>query len=226
MRSMMRVMLGAGSGGGGGGGGGCGVVLATAYDDNFDCGSDIDTTGARFSGANAWTAFSDVSVTRSQSGGQLLMLVASNGNLWAPKVVEQTVPSGDWTFETECGLTTNGSFSAVGLYLEETATGKQFCPDFHDDGGSWVGASTATSLGGPGWGRTAVSGLAGKLEVSRVSGSFTVRYDTGSGWATALSGIAQTTPFTTAPDKIGVFHAPRRNAGSDQAYFNYFKRTA
>lgn len=217
---------------GGGGGGGCGVVLANVADDNFDCGSSIDTAGTRFSGANPWTLWNpDVGFSGgSLSGGQLVMPLDTYGNLWAPHGAYQSLPggSGDWVYETDCGLLTYDFATAAGLVLLETSTGKHFCPCWGysaADGGALILAAGPSTLGQ--YGGVAGGSMAGKLEVARISGNLRMRYDIGAGWVTLVASLAQTTPFTTAPDKVGVFHAPQRVAlGSDTSYHNYFYRTA
>lgn len=211
--------------GGGGGGAGCGVVLATVWDDNFDCGTVIDTTGARFTGANAWTEFG---LGVPYAGGvlssdQLVMSVTSTG-AWNPVGAEQTLPGGDWTFETDCSLNGPGFAPAVGIRLVETATSKDFHACYCDVFGFLAAAGDGSSMGA--YGVASVGALSGKLEIARISGNLRVRYDSGSGWVTLVAALAQTTPFTTAPDKIQVFHAARRNGGGDISYHEYFHRTA
>lgn len=210
-------------------GGGCdgtGPILSSPMSDDFDCGTSIDTLGDRFAGANGWTTtgIGPTFLATVQTGGQLLYTMSSNGFDWHPKGAYQALPVGDWTFETQCGLLTSSFGAAVGILLVESGTGKQFAAHFFDNFSAYVGAGSELGLGA--YGYTASPGLAGKLEVRRLSGNLRMRYDVGSGWVTLVASLPQTTPFATGPDQIWVFAAPRRFAGDDTSYFDYFYRTA
>lgn len=118
--------------GGSGGGGASGVPLSpdvapaspNPYDDEFDVGSTIDTTGARRSGALAWTV--------QTSSGTTAPIVAQGyvgadtatvtGNL----LMLQTMPGGDCTFVAKVKRvpTTSNSGFEIGFY--NSANGKSY----------------------------------------------------------------------------------------------------
>lgn len=212
---------------GGGGGGGCGVVLATAWDDNFDCGSSIDTAGTRFSGANAWTPFGTGPnfISANLASGDLTITTSSNG-LKAPRGATMAAPSGDWTFETPCAMASSGFLSALGIILIESGTSKYFTANFTHTIGSplYVAAGDNADVGT--YGFTAVGAMSGTLEVARISGNLRMRYDIGAGWVTLVASLAQTTPFTTAPDQIGLFVQNETTANGNAGVFDYWHRTA
>ena len=229
MDMMRRVML-AQAAGGGGGGGGCGVVLATPYDDNFDCGSAIDTTGARFTGANAWTKNAGPFVSESLVGGEWKVTTTSRGGGgWDPAVAYQTLPSGDWTFETYCHQQANRSiYEGIGLYLEESSTGKAVVLTAGYNGGDIIGVGNSggyystTPIGS--WTTQYIA----YLRVSRVGANLSYVYSlNGTSWTTVLT-HAQTVPFTTQPNRVGVVkqNAIATGLTYNDGYFAYFYRTA
>lgn len=71
--------------------------LPTAWDDEFEAGTAIDTTGARFAGANAWTGFTANTIASVVGQGALLS-VTQGTSTSAGAGYAQPVPSGNWTF--------------------------------------------------------------------------------------------------------------------------------
>lgn len=90
----------------------------TAWDDEFEFGSVLDTTGARFSGANAWTIFGGTSASWPQDHGAATPLSTAN-------VAVQTLPSGSWTFVAKVLQDPNAS-QQLGMVIGNRTTGKAY----------------------------------------------------------------------------------------------------
>lgn len=218
--------------GGGGGGGGCGVVLATPYDDNFDCGSSIDTAGTRFSGANAWTDAigSDVVVVNKDlTGGELRIGLGTNGLQFETRRIYQAFPAGNCTFETRVRHEFSDYYALAGFSLEESSTGKivVFGPG-EDLGGKNIRVHNNAVADGNDAVGSWTTEYSADLEVSRVGTNLIYRYSLNGGgsWTTIVT-QAETTRFTTTPNRIGlVYIHPVPNVGTKYAYFAYFHRTA
>lgn len=84
----------------------------TAWDDEFEVGSSIDTTGSRAPGANAWTVLVFGTDTTTVASGALVAGVGSSGNLLA---MVQAVPGGgSWQFTAKIAA---GSSNTALLFL-------------------------------------------------------------------------------------------------------------
>lgn len=96
---------------------------ATAWDDEFEYGTGaIDTTGARFSGANAWTVYKPTGTTAATvSHG---MLGANYGQLGVTCVLSQPLPVGDCMFVCKVQRMPIPSTASWSLGLMDAATGK------------------------------------------------------------------------------------------------------
>lgn len=108
-----------------GGGGSTGVnvtpdthpSLATNWDDEFETGSSIDTTGTRFSGANPWSWINQNSATAVVGRGNVILVPPQNGGAFS--YVAQTTPSGTWKFRAKMSVplyNTNGPYGGLLLY--------------------------------------------------------------------------------------------------------------
>ena len=111
----------------------------TAWDDEFEFGSTLDTTGARRSGANAWSWLNQSTATASVGQGALTVTApALSGDNW--RIVMQTVPaSGAWKFRAKLGSTAAISaqnFENSGLILYNSGNGKlvTFGPAYNSGG--------------------------------------------------------------------------------------------
>lgn len=122
-----------GSGGGGGGGGNITPdshpSSPTAWDDEFEVGSTIDTTGSRFSGANAWTIFGGSGSNWVQSQGQVI----PNTN---PTQAIQTLPSGAWSFAAK--LTGYNNNQQGGMVIGNRTTGFAYNVFYYASGTAYV----------------------------------------------------------------------------------------
>jgi len=131
--------------GGGGGGGASGVNITpdthpstpTPYDDEFEVGSTIDTTGARFSGANPWTLYNNSGVWNVSMG----WLQGSAGNAGA--VAIQTLPAGPWTFAAKLNTPQGGN--QFGLTLGNRTTGKAYTVFVYGSGAAYIQLGNLTA---------------------------------------------------------------------------------
>lgn len=211
-----------GAGGGGGGGGG------TAYDDDFATGSSIDTTGARFAGANPWTKLNAGASTYAVTGGQLVLTPEEDGNFMNPRLAVQTPPAGDWAFRTYCTSASAANYAGLGLVLRESGSGKLLCFGLGDDGGLLYQVRRLTSYTGwfANYGSTAAANPS-YLEVARTGSNLIFRYSTDDVTYTTYITVAQTTDFTTAPDQIGLWAQAKTVGGTTQvATFDRFWKAA
>jgi hypothetical protein len=223
--SIFRSLLGAG---GGLVGSGCGVVLPTVWDDNFDCGSSLDTSGGRFSGAKAWTLSNPPSATWAYSGGNLVVTCQNlTQNVSLSRM--SPLPAGDWTFLTKVSTTGTGLFSGAYLWLLEAATGKQLHHGIGNDFGykyqirRFSDASTWYANYG---GAAATLGVVVWLEISRSGSNLIFRHSLdGAAWTTVIT-VAQTVDFTTAPDEIGLSVWEQASGAAQVATFDFFQKTA
>lgn len=86
----------------------------TAWDDEFEFGTTLDVTGARRSGANAWTAFNQTSgMTLAVAQGALQTAQPVVSSSTDVSIFYQTAPSGAWTVVAKMAILTA---NIVGLY--------------------------------------------------------------------------------------------------------------
>lgn len=89
----------------------------TAWDDEFEYGSSIDTTGARRSGANAWSWVNQNSATAAVGRGNVLLSAPQNGGQFS--YAAQAPPSGTWKFRAKISVPaylTNAPYAGLLLY--------------------------------------------------------------------------------------------------------------
>jgi hypothetical protein len=96
----------------------------TAWDDEFEFGSSIDTTGARFAGANPWTAFNVSTGTNAVAEGSLILFPAltaarNNGGYTQPTPV-----SAPYSFASKLWIQAPNANTSVGMILGTTPSGK------------------------------------------------------------------------------------------------------
>jgi hypothetical protein len=210
-----------------GGGGGSG---ATIWDDNFDTGTSIDTTGSRFASAQPWTLLQPGTSSYAVSGGNLILTPQVGSGTY--RAATMPIASGDWTFETKVVSTVStGGFAGAYLVLHEEATGKMLHHGIGNDGGfkyqvrRWLNLATWWANYG---GTSATLGVPVWLDASRSGSTLTFRYSTnGTAWTT-LATVAQTDDFTTAPDRVGIAVMQRVafGGGDEVGTFAHFLRTA
>lgn len=98
-------------------------AVPTAWDDEFDFGSSMDTAGARRPGANAWV-MSQLSGTAGtetiQEGVAYCAFPSSSGN----RVYLQAAPSGDFAFQMKLSLAGTGTRAAPCLCFFNSANGR------------------------------------------------------------------------------------------------------
>jgi hypothetical protein len=203
MRPMMRVMLAQAATTG------CGFVLPHPADDEFDCGSTLDTTGGRFSGAYPWTIQNQRGGTATQAGGVLSMTVTASASPMDPLLAMQAMDAGDgaWRALVDMSIAFATNWMGVGLALREAATGKLVCCGYAYEGTlratvrgltsytTWIATTNGAN----------VADLAGYVEIVRDAGTmyYYVSEDE-TNWTEVLR-VAQTTQFTTAADQVGLW---------------------
>lgn len=110
----------------GGSGGGSDIdappAVPTAWDDEFDFGTVVDTTGARRAGANAWVIHSANGTTGTETIESSL-LVASYGAATGTRLILQPVPTGDYSFTVKAHYTGVGAWGCPALCLYNASTG-------------------------------------------------------------------------------------------------------
>ena len=101
----------------------------TAWDDEFEYGTALDTAGARRAGANAWTVYNALSTTNSVANGSILInssIGAGPGSSGrAPTIYGQPAPSGTaWRFRAKFAMQNTSSACLCGLTALESSTQK------------------------------------------------------------------------------------------------------
>lgn len=88
----------------------------TIYDDEFEFGSVIDTTGARSAGASPWTAFNLSTATSAVSQGALVLNpVNSGGNTL--NGYSQPIAGATWQYDIKCSGNFSSPSTGFGMYL-------------------------------------------------------------------------------------------------------------
>jgi hypothetical protein len=96
----------------------------TVWDDEFEYGTALDTTGARFAGANAWSWVNQGSATGVVTQGSLALTVPPGASDNQRLVVQSTPVSGAWAFTTKMTAPSAGSYYIAGMVLYVAASGK------------------------------------------------------------------------------------------------------
>lgn len=179
------------------------------YDDTFDFGSSLDTTGVRYSGATPWSKLNTQTTgSDTVSGGYLTMNTPVSGAM-NPMFYYQTgdSPASDGSWKTYINPAINANnYAAQGILLRESSTGKClfFCYGY-DNGAKLQVRKMPTGFGS--WSAnyiaTAVSDWVGWLEVVRDGTNLLfLTSEDNSTWIEVLR-VAVTTDFTVGPDQIG-----------------------
>lgn len=211
---------------GGGGGGPTNITPDThsgtpafPATDYFE-GASLDTTGARFSGATAWTWYNQGSstLTLSQGAAKYTGIVSASEDVsFIAQPMAVTGGNGRW--RAKISVLLQQAYNNAGMYLYEIGTGKilQFgLVNFNGTFEMWVeyaagftaGGAIASNASMPGlWplGGTTAS-VPVWLEIELTGGTLYFRYSlTGyDGSFTQFYTAAATSFFTTAPDHIGI----------------------
>ncbi len=97
-------------------------VTPTAWDDEFEFGSSLDISGARRSGANAWTVANANTTTNAVQNGAL-GIAAAGGSTNNDTVYWQTLTGAGATWAFECKRLTNDGVAFNGMWVGFEATG-------------------------------------------------------------------------------------------------------
>ncbi|MDB4882386.1 MAG: hypothetical protein JWL95_1152, partial [Gemmatimonadetes bacterium] len=210
MRSMMRLMLAQS--------GGCGIVAATAWDDEFDCGAALDTAGSRFLGANAWTLLDTPLApftNPTQADGRLIITPRGSptGTIQSMRGAQTLPVSGDWVFRASVDMVPVNYNEGIGLFLRESSTNKAtylfMGQDFSGAGGTLQYNAAVRITNGTRFGRTLITLVGGTylslVEVAKSGSNLTYRFsqNAGTSWTT-ITTRALTADFTTEPNEVGV----------------------
>lgn len=97
----------------------------TPWDDEFEHGTSLDTTGARFPGANAWTVENALTSSNVVSTGSLLLTIAG-GSANDDTVLLQSLTSVGATWEFTCKKLSADTNLFAGMFVGFAATGKGY----------------------------------------------------------------------------------------------------
>lgn len=111
---------------------------ATAYDDEFEVGTGLDTTGSRFSGANAWSSVANGHTFAVAAGNLIITPAQVSGKIG---FAYQTAPAGTWKFTAKVDFTTTlNEASGVAFVVGAGAAGKLTSFIILTESGSTAGA--------------------------------------------------------------------------------------
>lgn len=82
-------------------------LTANAWDDEFEYGTGVDTTGARFSGANAWSWFNQGTQTGVIRSGSLLMTTSNNIHDNISGITQAITATDDFDIECKVSIRTD-----------------------------------------------------------------------------------------------------------------------
>lgn len=221
----------------GGGGGGSENVTpdshpasADAMDDEFE-GTSLDAK---------WTWYHQNTASVAFEAGAVKFTATINASEDVGMIGQPLPGGGAWRFRAKLSALTQASVNNAGLYLHETGTGKilQFgLLDLSGTGTIWV--ETASSFTGSGSIATSGAALLWPLglnypstpayfEIELASGTLHFRLsNTGyDGTFVEFYSVAQTTPFTTAPNVIGLGGYSFNGSTPVRLYCDWFRRMA
>jgi hypothetical protein len=215
------------------------------WDDPFDYGTALDTTGARFGGAMPWTldsyypgGFTSEAIVSSEWRIQF----QTNGLAFQPQGAFEDLPAGDWEFElTGARMAVASREELIGIYLTETSSGKQrlFGPG-KDSTTQYMqlkanyGAGSNNvvyrqALGGAFVPSTSpfATEYDVSLRIARVGSTITYKYKAWNGSTGWVSWYSEsiTTGFDSEPNRIGpVVSAGEVTVGTRTAWFANWRR--
>lgn len=208
-------------------------------DDEFDQadGTAVDTAGTRFTSATAWVLHNDTGATIEQRRGALIITAPSDADAMDPRGVKQVLPAGDWEFECSCYFNPDGhaTYAAAGMGLLENGTNKalHLVMGWDTPAGAQLVWQVRKMTAATTW--SANSYTSGNLlgrehriknyfRIARSGSNLIYKFSENGGHSFAsILTVAQTTDFTTAPDRIVLF-ANARNGTATTAVFPHFRR--
>lgn len=204
-------------------------------DDEFEYGTNIDTTGARRAGATPWAWRNQGGATDTIDKGALIILAPDSAGI-AMRMIEQDAPAGAYRYR--CKLThwlPAINYTRAGLFVLRTASSKLLAVDtaystgFQHQANSWningpyIGAiGSTTPFIGDAYDKV-------YLEIEYDGSSiYTFRFSkTGhEGTWTTIGTEAQATNLGGAADKIGLYVNIENSAGAGSGIFDWFRRMA
>ena len=223
----------------------------TAWDDEFEYGTSLDTTGARFSGAKPWSKVSWSAASDSVSeGGLVVSLTPTNtGTTIQWQLIAQNITSSTWKVRAKIinFPDTSSVYCSAGLMCRESATAKRvhiqvgltsstvqlYALKFAADTGSWTNITTG---GGPSniWSNTYQLDASRQgiyFELENDGTSIICRYSRSGYSGTYIELGRQTISgfFTSAPDQVGLVFANSSSGsgtvtGQSTASVDWFRR--
>lgn len=136
----------------------------TPFDDEFE-GAALDTTGGRFSGANAWAWLNQGAATATLVQGSLLLETAAVGSTL--NSIIQPAPTAPWAMTAKISSWISASANLlVGFVVADTANNKQF------QSGFLVSSSAASFF----WSKASANTLTATTTVSGWANGFDAQY--------------------------------------------------
>lgn len=179
--------------------------------DNFR-GSSIDTTGARFTGASAWTALNIGASTVVVADASLWITSPASASIQI-RGYEQDLPSGNWCYRMQLAIryaAGDTTEKAVGMFIRDSVGGKVEWWAIGLSGGSqgvWANKMTNETTHSAVRAFQNVTGvsLPTFLEIEYDGTNYYFRFGVTDGSLYRMTSFAKTNFLDNAADKIGVF---------------------
>ena len=188
-----------------------GDAIVDDLNDNFRLDAALDTTGARFSGAESWAWVNQGGATATFVNKRLKLASPSSATA-NKRIIKQTLPSGNWVYRATVareGVT--GTNVEVGMCLRENATGKLLTFNLGESGGEWIwvarwtDATTFSATPSSLVGVNRAINAPWVMEIEYDGTNYYFRYSLNNVQFTQLYSEAQAAFFTTGADEIGLF---------------------
>jgi hypothetical protein len=219
--------------------------------DEFETGTIIDTSGSRYTGATAWTAFNvgtgPTAITNAVVQGSLLLQGGTNslgGGTAIKGYTQPLISPATYTTRLLQNLSATSPTFDAGIFLSETSSGKAVTLEIRNSGSA--ATLLVTTWSSP---TTAISNIASLsvIPVLNIAGTYfytapiylqiilgtaTINclFSTSGLPGTFVSAVsfATTTNFTVAPDRIGLFLDPisYTSGVTTAGIFDWFRRVA
>lgn len=215
----------------------------TNWDDEFEFGSSIDTSGSRFSGANAWSWTNQGTATTSVSEGSLVFFSKTSSSGRDTSMVLQSLSGAGstWTFTCKCQLDNVGVGPIAGMIVQGSG-GYAFIGLISNGTGtiSWRGQtltnpttlsatlfSTPNAAPWPSPGGTSSFSVYMQIQLTAASGgTLNFLYSvTGVPGSFLSLGSTPLSTLLTNVTNIGLFVDPEAN-GAFHAVYDWFRKTA
>jgi hypothetical protein len=193
-------------------------VTPNQADDEFEYGTSIDTSGARFSGASPWSWYNQGSSTATVTQGQLVLTIPGGPAITGPtRAVEQSVSGSSWKYRAKlCSLTLdmsnyagvlmqvrNSSIDYAIILQKNYSSGMQMELNRQAAGIYFSNIAVVPAFTSVNPGRSSLAPMYFEIELS--SGVLYFRYsDTGADGTFILAGQDVVSSYIVTPDRIGL----------------------